>query len=287
METTKFNRLLVGLVLSISAIVHSHTAFAAEQVIKLDLTGIRDVANCATQPISQLEQNYVLLEAPDPATAAGVLVLFPGGGGKLDIADSKIKLTSANFLVRSRHLFAAQGFHVAIMDAASDFLTCNGGLRNRRTSGKFTIDMHVIVNDLRTRYPGLPVWLVGTSRGSTAAAQGAAYIAPSVDGLVLTSSLTNPVTAMVFDAPLANITVPTMIAYHENDSCFVTPPAAAESIAQALSSAVKVKVEDFDEGFPALSTNGCNATTPHGFLGVEPKVVKKITKWIKKYHGVL
>lgn len=287
MKTTKLNRLLVGLVLSFSVMMNSQTAFAAEQVIKLDLSGIRGVANCATQPIAQLEQNYVLLEAPDPATASGVLVLFPGGGGKLDVADSQINLTSANFLVRSRHLFAAQGFHVAIMDAASDFLTCNGGLRNRRTSGKFTIDMHVIVNDLRTRYPGLPVWLVGTSRGSTAAAQGAAYIAPSVDGLVLTSSLTNPVTTTVFNTPLANITVPTMITYHENDSCFVTPPSAAESIALALTSSTKIEVEDFDEGFPALSADGCDATTPHGYIGIEPKVVKKITKWIKKYHANL
>jgi len=136
-------------------------------------------------------------------------------------------------------------------------------------------------------FPGLPVWAIGTSRGTTAAAQAASILNPIVDGLVLTSPMTNPITASVFDVPLETITVPTMITVHEKDMCFVTPPSGMKHIEHALVSASVVKTKEFDEGFPALSANPCDATTPHGYLGIEGKVVYKITKWIKEVQSAL
>lgn len=271
--------LRAGLALAASLLA-STNALAIDQAITLDITGTRSVAGCATVPMNTLQQSYILVDAPDPTTAKGVLLLFVGGGGKLDIANGQSKITTTNFLMRSRHLFAAQGYHVAVMDAASDFLTCNGGLRNRRTSGKFTKDMAAVILDLRQRFPGLPVWMVGTSRGTTAAAQAAAYLGPIVDGLVMTSPMTNPITASVFDVPLAQITAPTLITAHEKDACFVTPPSGVDSVRQALTAASVVKTKEFDDGFPALSPDPCDATTAHGYLGIEPEVVKKITNWI-------
>lgn len=270
---------LAGL-LSVS-LAYSGLGFTADTVTTLDITGTRDVAGCARSPITTLQQSYLLVDAPDASAAKGILLLFVGGGGKLDIADAQLKVSSANFLLRSRHLFAAQGFHVALMDAANDFIDCSGGLRNRRTSGKYTRDMAAVIADLRTRFPGLPLWAVGTSRGTTAAAQAAALV-PGVDGLVLTSSMTNPITASVFDVPLDLITVPTIITSHEQDGCFVTPPSGVQSIKDALVSARKIKTREFDGGFPALSANPCDATTAHGYLGIESKVVRKITRWIMK-----
>lgn len=183
-------------------------------------------------------------------------------------------------------MFAAQGFHVAVMDAANDFLTCNGGLQNRRTSGKYTKDMAAVTVNLRERFPGLPVWAIGTSRGTTAA-QVSTLLTPSVDGLVLTSPMTNPITASVFDVPLETITVPTMITVHEKDMCFVTPPSGMKYIEHALVSAPVVKTKEFDDGFPPLSANPCDATKPHGYLGIEGKVVYKITQWIKEVQSAL
>jgi len=258
----------------------SANSYAIDQVVTMDISANRNVVGCATQPQTNIRQSYILVDAPDVASAKGVMLLFVGGGGKLDIEDGQSKLTSTNFLFRARHLFAAQGYHVALMDAASDFLTCNGGLKNRRTSKAFTLDMGAVISDLRQRFPSLPLWLVGTSRGTTAAAQAAAYIGPMVDGLVLTSPMTNPITTSVFDTPLAQITAPTLITTHEKDACFVTPPTGIGSVKDALTSASVVKTKEFDGGFPALSADPCDATTPHGYLGVEAKVVKKITDWI-------
>jgi len=262
------------------ALLFSANIYAIDHVVTLDISANRNVVGCATQAQSTIRQSYILVDAPDAASAKGVMLLFVGGGGKLDIEDGQSKITSTNFLFRARHLFAAQGYHVAVMDAASDFLTCNGGLKNRRTSRAFTLDMAAVINDLRQQFPALPLWLIGTSRGTTAAAQAAAYLGPMVNGLVLTSPMTNPITTSVFDAPLAQIALPTLITTHEKDACFVTPPTGMESVKNALTAATLVKTKEFDGGFPALSPDPCDATTPHGYLGIEATVVKKITDWI-------
>ena len=278
------SRTLSALTLGASLFATS-SVFAIDQAVTIDITGNRNVVGCASVPMTTIQQSYLLVDAPDASPAKGVLLLFVGGGGKLDIANGQAKITSTNFLFRARHLFAAQGYHVALMDAASDFLTCNNGLKNRRTSGAYTKDMAAVIVDLHQRFPGLPLWLIGTSRGTTAAAQAAAYLGSMVDGLVLTSPMTNPITTTVFNVPLAQITVPSLITVHENDLCFVTPPSALESVRDALTSAALVKTKEFDEGFPALSSDPCDATTPHGYLGVEPKVVKKITDWIAEVQS--
>lgn len=270
---------------SACALFFSSNSFADDHVVTLDISASRNVVSCATQAQTTIRQSYILVDAPDAANAKGVMLLFVGGGGKLAIEDGTSKITSTNFLFRARHLFAAQGYQVAVMDAASDFLTCNGGLKNRRTSRAFTLDMAAVINDLRLRFPSLPMWLIGTSRGTTAAAQAAAYLGPMVDGLVLTSPMTNPITTSVFDTPLAQISVPTMITTHEKDACFVTPPTGMESVKTALTGVATIKTKEFDGGFPALSPNPCDATTPHGYLGIEPTVVKKITDWIQELQA--
>ena len=52
-------------------------------------------------------------------------------------------------------------------------------------------DIGKIVAYVRTQTKA-PIWLVGTSQGSTAAANGAAHLGGKIAGLVLTSSVTRP-----------------------------------------------------------------------------------------------
>src|SRR6266704_3136170 len=66
---------------------------------------------------SRVTQSFYLTEPAGPPAAS--LVLFPGGDGKLR-GYGPANLRKGNFLVRSRDLFAAQGFTVAVMDAPSD-----------------------------------------------------------------------------------------------------------------------------------------------------------------------
>ena len=240
-----------------------------------------------------VSQSYILIHDGDPdidlPSPVATVILFAGGSGRLRIADEELAIDTANFLVRTRHHFAAQGrFNVAVIDAASDFLDnaqFPRGLRGQRVSPQHLEDMRRVIADLRTRFSGLPVWVIGTSRGSISAAHAAAQLPAPVgpDGLVLTSSVTVPTPGQnsLDDVVLAGVQVPTLIVAHEKDACFVTPPGDSQDIADGLVNAPRVKVRLFDGGFTAIS-NACGALSEHGFFGIESRVVRRIGKWVLK-----
>ena len=83
---------------------------------------------------------------------------------------------------------------MALVDAAWDFMAHNhdetrdvngflhgSGLRGHRLpntlyGGKYLQDLAAVMNDLRGRYPSLPLWAVGTSQGTISAAVAAANV---------------------------------------------------------------------------------------------------------------
>lgn len=253
----------------------------ADSVVTLDRGRAAAACSGSNDPV---EQNYLLVEGPPEARA--VLLLFPGGSGKLNIATQKIGINSNNFLLRSRHLFAGHKFHVAVMDAATDFLACAEGLRGHRLGSEHGSDMAAVIEDLRLRYPAKAVWTVGTSRGSTSAAQAAATLAAGSsgpDGLLLSSSVTVPgVTGnTVLDVALESVAVPTLIVAHREDACFVTPPGDSRGIRDRLISAPKATIRKFSGGLAPLS-DPCNALSAHGYFGIEAHVIRHLSHWIKK-----
>ena len=146
-----------------------------------------------------------------PINPIAVLMLFTGGDGRLNLAPNQQNTGLTNFLVRTRyHYYAAEGYVVAVVDAASDFLAHNHAettdangflhrsglvghrLPNRLHGDKYLLDLAAVMNDLRQRYPNLSLWAVGTSRGTISAAVAAANVTPPPDGIVLTSSITGP-----------------------------------------------------------------------------------------------
>lgn len=237
-------------------------------------------------------QSFILLDLNDlsgldienPIPGKAVLVLFPGGGGRLVVADGQLGVGQTNFLVRSRHFFAAQGFHVAVMDAASDFLARPQGLGSDRTSPQHMQDIGTVMAYLRGRFPGLPIWLVGTSRGTISAANAAAVLTGSAapDGLVLTSSVTRPGgnPESLQDVSLENISVPSLIVAHKDDACPVTPPEDANPLFRVMKkNHHRSGLRFFEGGFPPLEER-CDALTAHGFFGIEAKVVRFIGQFI-------
>ncbi len=83
---------------------------------------------------------------------------------------------------------------------------------------------------------GLPVWLIGTSRGTESAAHVAMHSRETIARLVLTSTLTVPTAKGVSVAGMAlgKIGVPTLLVAHEHDACWVTPPHDAAWIGKRL-----------------------------------------------------
>jgi len=221
-----------------------------------------------------------------PPSAKALAMLFPGGAGTVNIADDgSFEGTKGNFLTRSRDLFVADGVATALIDAPSDRLDWKGLTFTYRASAERAKEIKQAIVKLHALYPKLPIWLVGTSRGSTSAANAAAAAGPGeADGLVLTSSVgvESRHGGNVLDFNIEAIKIPTLVVHHTDDGCGVTPVSGARDIKARLTGAKASDLITFEGGD---SGNGkeCGAKSHHGYLGIERKVVDAISAWIKSH----
>ena len=176
---------------------------------------------------------------------------------------------------------------MAVVDAASDFLALAGGLRGHRLPTSLHGDKHLqdltaVMNDLRLRYPALPLWAVGTSRGTVSAAVTATAAVPPADGVVLTSSLTGPDPFEdLSGVNLESVGGPALIVSHRDDGCPITKPEDSRALKGRLSASPRVRMLLFHGGSAPLS-DPCDPLSGHGFFGIEQRVIEAITKWIKR-----
>lgn len=229
-------------------------------------------------PIGNGVAERVLYLAPDDPKLA--LVMLPGGDGVLAIGpDGKIG-RGGNFLVRTRAKWVARGAAVAIPDAPND----GKSLFFLRHSAFYAGAVRAIVEFIHGRTRA-PVWLVGTSQGTNAAANAAAAMTHGeIAGIVLTSSLTRPggrpeLQETVYGTDLAAIDVPVLIASHVDDSCNLSPPSENAKLKSMLTRAPHSEIMTFSGGLPPRS-QPCEALAPHGFYGVEDEVIARILAWI-------
>ena len=197
------------------------------------------------------------------------VVLFPGGKGV--IAEVR-----NNFLLRVRDRFAAAGLAVAVADAPSDH---GGGMGAPfRASAPHAQDVAAIIAFLEGKAP-VPVWLVGTSRGTISAANAAVRLGPSqVAGIVLTSSVWSGGLSAV---PLAQTAVPTLVVHNRDDGCSESPYAGAEQAMPQLTQAPAKELISVSGG--TSKSRPCDALSTHGYYDIEDKVVPPIIQWIKAH----
>jgi len=213
--------------------------------------------------------------------ASAALIMFPGGNGIVKLGPDGSFGAGGNFLVRTREEWVKQGMSVAIPDVPTN----RSDLFNYRTTPDYADDVAKIIAYVRTQTKA-PIWLVGTSQGTNAAAGAASRLTHGeIAGVVLTSTLTREggkpqFKETVFKANLAAINVPVLILSHTGDACDLTPPGDAERIKSALKSSPKVEIVMVSGGLPPQSPP-CEARAQHGFLGIEPEVVARIAGWIK------
>lgn len=203
------------------------------------------------------------------AKPVGTVVLFPGGLGI-------VAAVRHNFLLRVLPRLTEQGFAVAVVDAPSDQRAgMDWQFRSDATHAK---DIAAIVAMLKARLP-VPLWLIGTSNGSISAAAGAAAVGPPlVAGVVLTSSVWVRGMGQV---AAERIKVPVLIVHNEDDGCFASPFAMVGAFRARLSAAPSVMFIPVSGG----SSRGapCEAMSPHGYLGIEDRVVPQIVAWIRAH----
>ncbi len=233
------------------------------------------VVDIPTRP--GVTQRMLVLSPPEPKAT---VVLFAGGHGGLQIfPNGSMKWGEPNFLIRTRKLFAEQGMLVVIVDAPSDRLSGSflGGFRQRPDH---VADIKAVITWARTA-AGLPVWLVGTSRGT----QSVAYIATELsgsegpDGIVLTSTILTDKNGHTVPAMrLSKIHVPVLVVHHEQDGCascnFFDLPNLMTKLTNVPRSQLLAIKGGVSQGDP------CEAMAYHGFNGVEQDVVQRIAAWI-------
>jgi len=253
------------LVLCLLALVLAQFCLAADVVT---------VETLATRP--GVTQRFIYLA---PSAPVASVILLAGGSGDLRIhADGRIERPD-NFLVRTRDSWMAQGFQVAVLDSPSD-LQEDGMDTPFRQSADHATDIAAVITFLK-QHGNLPVWLVGTSRGTISAVAAGIRLNDSIAGVVLTSSIVNG-RDRVTQLDLDRLTHPVLVVTHRLDGCKQCSPSGSKSLSEKFShapfAALMVVEGGVSQGDP------CQPWAYHGFNGVEDQVVKDIADWIKAPH---
>ena len=242
--------------------------------------GAQEIVSLPTR--AGVTQSYFLTSAPGQLQA--IAILFPGSGGRIQLRSDggQPKFAGGNFLVRSRAEFVKRGVIAAIVDAPSDHQGGWGMRDEFRLGEDHAVDIGAVIADLKKRLPHLPLFLIGTTRGTISAAVLAARLGPSIAGTVLTATMFRPAGRRSnepgpglskFD--FGSIQVPLLFAHHVSDLCSVTPYGDAAR---------------FSDKFPLITVWGglppesspCEARSQHGFLGKESETVEQIVNWMLK-----
>ena len=259
----------LGLVFVCGLCVFQNAALAQQEIVTL-----------STRP--GVTESFFLTSAPKNLQV--VAILFPGSGGLIQLRseNGQPRFDQGNFLVRSRAEFIKRGAIAAILDAPSD-QQGNWGMTDefRRGDLHFT-DISAVVGDLGKRFPGVPLFFVGTSRGSVSVAALAARFDQRVAGAVLTSSMFRaaPLRAKEPGPGLSgfdftSIKVPTLVVHHVSDQCQFSPYGDAARLAD------KFPIVSVYHGAPPKS-GPCDPFSQHGYFGTESETVEEIVNWMLK-----
>jgi len=250
--------------LAIALVVYAVTASAEDKLITID-----------TRPNTSVAFYYM-----KNARASATVVLLPGGAGDIHMKDGVPH--SNNFLVRTRAYFAAQGFNVAVVNRPSDKTELGYEFRH---SDKHVDDLRRVVAYVK-RDTRLPVWLIGTSRGTVSATAAAiAFGNDELAGIVLTASVTSSEKpGAVPTQDLSAIRIPVLVLHHRQDACNVCQPDEVELITSGLTHA-PIKKQIMVDGGAEPQGNPCESMHWHGFVGLEKQVVAIIADWIKHPAG--
>jgi len=222
-------------------------------------------------------QSFVIADTAG-REARAVALMYTGGGGAIHLRkeNGRVKFGERNFLPRSRGEFARNGIVPVVLDVPSDLTELSDYYRS---SEEQTADARAVLVELKRRYPGLPVYIVGTSRGTLSAAHVARALGADIAGVVLTSSIFiapgRRGGASLGDFDYAGIKAPLLFVHHRDDTCQATPYFATGSIA-ARYTLVSVR-----GGKPAESPP-CEPLSPHGYYGREAATVDAIAAWMLK-----
>lgn len=250
------------------------------------LAGLALAATASAQemvslPTREAVTQSFFLASMDGRRPEAAALMFIGGGGDINlrIEGGRPRFNAGNFLPRARAEFIRNGILPVIMDNPTDQKGPGQMSDAFRGGTEHVVDVRAVIAEVKRRFPGIPVFLVGTSRSTISIAHLARAIgADEVKGGVLSSSLftlTNKLRVQPvlesFDWTTARI--PLLFVHHREDACFATPYTLAAVLA---------------DRFPLVSVRGgkppesgpCDPLAAHGFFGREAATVDAIAAWM-------
>jgi len=196
--------------------------------------------------------------------------------------EGRIIFNTGNFLLRARGDFVRKGIVPALLDSPSDLAGKTIDDQFRR-SAEHAIDVRAVLGEMKRRYPGLPVFLVGTSRSTVSVANLAAALDADIAGAVLSASLFYEARSnsrqvqqpLLLAFNFSALRVPVLLAHHVDDACAPAPYHAAMRLSQRFA-------------YPLITVKGghpnksgvCDSLSAHGFYGKESETVDAIAGWM-------
>jgi hypothetical protein len=220
-----------------------------------------------------------LLDQDKAAAPKVVVISFIGGFGAIGLErraqKGPVKFgPTANFLVRIRGQMTDADIADVIVDSPSDQLPDGMGDRFRLGQDHAT-DIRALIRDLKQRFPGAKIFLLGTSRGTISAAALGTSLGDVVQAVVLSSTVTNADRAgtglSAFD--FGSIKVPVLLVHHRKDGCRSSPYSGAERLAK------RFPLVSVSGGDPPQS-DACETASQHGYLGREAPTAQAIRNWM-------
>jgi Serine aminopeptidase, S33 len=244
---------------------------------------ILPVAVCAQELVrldtrSGVSQSFFIAEMGGRKAEAAALLLVGGGGNiNLRLEDGQIRFSQGNFLPRARREFIRNGILPVILDNPSDQQAGGGMTEAFRESPAHVTDVRAVVAEVKKRHPGLPVFLVGTSRSTYSVAHLAKTLEGEIAGAVLSASYfyggARGRTPMLASFDWTKIRAPLLFVHHVDDGCAATPYLEAARVGK------RYPLVSVEGGSPAQS-GPCEPLSQHGFLGKEAETVDAIAAWI-------
>lgn len=238
----------------------AHPNLALADNISLSVAGVSELK------ISALESEL----------AKANLIGFIGGKGL-----SNSEGATRNFLGTQRLLFYNGGFNFYLYPNENSAAHAS---YHYRASDENIRRIYLLAKFLKNRN-GLPVVLMGFSRGSVDVAQFAKSHSKDIAAIVILSGVYENSSRKAGDYSLneiigTGIDVPILGIHHGDDECRVTVPSEAEAFFDSLS-APKKKFLFLNGG--GNTGRDCGPFHHHGFEGIERQAVNQVLQWLKQF----
>ncbi len=235
----------------------------------------QEIVTLATRPgVTQ----SIFIASMGRVAPQAVGLLYSGGHGeiKLRLEAGQPRFQTGNFLPPSRREFIRNGVLPVLVDVPSD--SPHGVSDPYRRSEAQIADARAVIAEMRKRFPGLPLFILSTSRSTLSAAHLARTLGPDeIAGVVLTASMVAGGRGWEFIASLepAEVRVPVLFVHHREDACQATPYDAAARLAGRFT-LISVR------GGEAPKSGPCEPFSAHGFYGKDAMTVDAISAWMLK-----